>query len=567
MTDGWWRFVPAEGVLPSAGSITAAAAAGRGALTRELRQARAALGTARAASLLRSAEAAAPARFGEPVRLLLVTAQQPRPIEDALRVAFAIAGLAVDIRAIEGVLDLRTALADPATKLFADLDLVLMCLPDEAGGRGDMVSDAATAVAARALAPVAIADFAPASPGSPAEGGGVIVLPLPADGTPVFDARFAATFGAILSPAAADRLADAAAGLAARLKGTAPKLLVTDLDGTLWRGVLGEASEGAAPPELDRAYAETLAALRQRGFVLALASRNDPADVERHFETLGDAPLSLGDFSARAVGWSDKPGLVAEVLDRLGLSSAHAVFVDDDPVNCAKVAARFPEMDVRRFTGDGFAATLLGDPLLAGGSVSNSAARAEQYQRKAAVDHLRAGASDAAAFLESLRTQVTIRPLEPDLLPRAAELASRVNQFRFTALRPNILELGARPGGLDFMAQLDDAFGAHGLVGLVLASIRGDDAVIDAFCLSCRALERGVESVMLHALACRARALGLSRVTGRIEILARNEPARDCLARHGFVEREGEWQLALTAGGLEKPDGLVLIDPLTGSDR
>lgn len=72
---------------------------------------------------------------------------------------------------------------------------------------------------------------------------------------------------------------------------------------------------------------------------------------------------------------------------------------------------------------------------------------------------------------------------------------------------------------------------------------------------------------MLHALAGHARALGLSRLVGRIEILARNEPARDCLARHGFAERAGEWQLDLAAARLEKPDGIVLIDRLSGSDR
>ena len=275
------------------------------------------------------------------------------------------------------------------------------------------------------------------------------------------------------------------------------------------------------------------------------------------------------DFAARAIGWTDKAALVAEILDRLRLAPEHTVFVDDDPVNCAKVATRFPAMDVRRFTGEGFAAALRTDPLLAGAHGGEAAGRAEQYRRRAAVDRLRSEIVDDAAFLQSLKTTVTIEPLGDALLPRAAELAARVNQFRFTALRPNALQLGARSGSLDFMARLDDAFGAHGLVGLVLASAHDEDAVIDGFWLSCRALERHIESAMLKALARRAEALGLSRLVGRIEILDRNAPARDCLARHGFLEQGDEWHYALAAnpGPLAAPlQGISLIDRLNGRD-
>ncbi|BDA85285.1 hypothetical protein Sa4125_28270 [Aureimonas sp. SA4125] len=565
MTADWWRFVPSGDALPSASAIAGAAAIGRGALGRELREARAVLGTSRAASLLRLASAEAPRPFGEPFRLLLVTTQQPQALEETLRLAFAIAGFSVEIRAIEGLLDLRATLADPSSDRLADADLSLVFVPDATGESDALVADLAARLAARTLAPVAVARFSAGGAVPHGAGHGVIPLDLPTGGAAVFDTRFASTFGTILKPDAADRLADAAAGLAARLKGKAPKLVVTDLDETLWGGVLGEAGGGA--PTLRYAYAEALAALRLRGFVLALASRNDAAEVERHFATLDDAPLGIDDFSACSIGWSDKPSLVADVLERLGLSSGHTVFIDDDPVNCAKVAARFPDMDVRRYAGESFAQALLADPLLAGAQPADAPLRAEQYGRRAAVERLRADAADDAVFLHSLKTEVTIEPLATDLLPRAAELAARVNQFRFTALRPNLVQLGTRQSGLDFMARLDDAFGAHGLVGLVLASQRGDAAMIDAFCLSCRALQRRVESAMLHALALRARELGLTRILGRIEILERNEPARDCLARHGFAERNGEWQVDLTgrAAALDSPpQGIAMIDRLNG---
>ena len=89
----------------------------------------------------------------------------------------------------------------------------------------------------------------------------------------------------------------------------------------------------------------------------------------------------------------------------------------------------------------------------------------------------------------------------------------------------------------------------------------GDDLVLDNFFLSCRALQRGVEGAMLHALAQRAKQAGLRRIVGRVERLPRNEPARELLARHGFVEQDGKWfaDLGLAAGPLAVvPEGIEI---------
>ncbi|MEC5291703.1 hypothetical protein VSX64_13500 [Aurantimonas sp. C2-6-R+9] len=567
-SQGWWSFAPTA-EPPDAGAIIRAADAGRGALSRVLREERHRLGTARAASLLREAGVGAALR---PVRLFLVTSYQPRAIDDALRLAFAIAGFDLETVTVEGLAEAAGRAREEIGQGRFDGAILSIAATGEAQvvrAVHDETARVAARLAETLQCPVAIigeADFA----GTGDAGAGVFACPAApvlVDNSPLFDTRFAASLGTIPSQRGADAIADTAAGFAARIMGSAPKLLITDLDDTLWRGVAGETGDLA----MHASYAAALAALAARGLVLAAASRNE-AEVAR--EALADlanpVPSGVPRFAALAVDWADKADLVARLLDQLALAAEHTVLIDDDPVNCARVAARFPAMDVRRFADpDGFAVMLLADPLLAAGErPMASETRATHYQRRADVERLRAAETDVAAFLERLETRLTILPLDAASRARAAELARRVNQFVLTAERPNEIELSRRSNSLDFLVRLDDVFGAHGIVGLLLADRDGDAVVIRNLYLSCRALQRRVETAMLAVLSRRAAAAGARWIIGTVDMMERNRPARGLFAEAGFGQ-EGEcWVLdfdsAAEAPGVAAPTGLTIIDGAPG---
>ncbi|MCP3054997.1 HAD-IIIC family phosphatase [Aurantimonas marianensis] len=563
-SHAWWSFAPAA-APPDAAAIREAAEAGRGALSRVLREARHRLGTARAATLLRDAGVGAALR---PVRLFLVTSYQPRAIDDALRLAFAIAGFDLETVAVEGLAEAAGRALDAAGQGRFD-GAILSIAATGTKTVHDETARVAASLAEVLQCPVAIIGDAKAGTDDAAEG--VFHSPVAPDlagNAPLFDTRFAASLGTIPSERGAEAIADTAAGVAARIMGTAPKLLITDLDDTLWRGVAGENGDLA----LHAAYAAALASLSERGLVLAAASRNE-AEVAREAlaDLARDAPSGVPRFSALAVDWADKADLVAALLDQLGLAAEHTLFVDDDPVNCALVAARFPAMDVRRFADpDGFAAMLLADPLLAAGERPVPLeTRAALYQRRADVERLRAAEPDAAAFLERLETRLTILPLDAASRPRAAELARRVNQFVLTAERPNEMELSRRSNALDFLVRLDDVFGGHGIVGLVLADRDGEAVVIRNLYLSCRALQRRVETAMLAVLCRRAAAVGARRIIGVVEQMERNRPARGLFAEAGFRQDGGRWVLdvdpAAGTPGVAAPPGLTIDDRTEGS--
>ncbi|MEF2549091.1 hypothetical protein VQ045_18200 [Aurantimonas sp. E1-2-R+4] len=561
----WWAFAPTA-APPDAGAIIRAADAGRGALSRVLREARERLGTARAAALLREAGVDATLR---PVRLFLVTSYQPRAIDDALRLALAIAGFDLETVAVEGLAEAAGRARDEAGQGRFD-GAILSIAATGAKAVHDETARVGASLAETLQCSVAIIGETDAG-GKGDAGAGVFACPVAPDlagDAPLFDTRFAASLGTIPSQHGADAIADTAAGFAARIMGSAPKLLITDLDDTLWRGVAGETADLA----LHANYAAALAALAARGLVLAAASRNE-AEVAREAlaDLAHDAPSRVPRFSALAVDWADKADLVARVLEELGLAAEHTLLIDDDPVNCARVAARFPAMDVRRFADpDSFAAMLLADPLLAAGERPGGDAetRAGLYQRRADVERLRAAEPDAAAFLERLETRLTILRLDAANRPRAAELARRVNQFVLTAERPNEMELSQRSNFLDFLVRLDDVFGGHGIVGLVLADHAGEAVVIRNLYLSCRALQRRVETAMLAVLCRRAAAAGARHLVGTVETMERNRPARGLFAEAGFGQEGNRWVLdldpAAEAPGVAAPTGLTIVDGARG---
>ncbi len=491
---------------------------------------------------------------GRPLRVLVASAFQPRVVEDALRVSFAIAGFTVDFVSLDGISALEAMLATPAEDPDMRVDMALMPM---FANSIDLALPLGGRLASHLRAPVLAVVLAEDEGPSVVAPTGVELMRVVTVG-PATDERFVRTFGTMPSAEAVDRLSEEAAGFAARLKGTAPKLVVTDLDGTLWSGTLGE--DGVEGISLHAAYAEALKGFREQGILLALASRNDLTDVEAIFADHPDWPLQLSDFATIAVGWETKDELVARCLATLNLSSAHAVVIDDDSVNCARLAERFPEADIRLFAEDRpnrFAAMLRAEPLLkqTGGASSQ---RAEHYRRREAVERLREEADDVGDFLRRLGTHLTVEPLVPSLFPRAAELASRVNQFALTDFRPNSLELAARNSPFDFMVRLDDAFGAHGLVGLVLAHRRESDLVLDNLLLSCRALGRGVEDAMLAALAQLASEEGCDRLLITVAELSRNEPARRWFSAMSANANTETVALQLPAGQPKHPEAVRL---------
>jgi FkbH-like protein len=343
------------------------------------------------------------------------------------------------------------------------------------------------------------------------------------------------------------------------------KCLVLDLDNTLWGGVIGEAGLGGIevgddyPGSAYRDFQQAVRVLRDRGILLAVASRNDESEAREALERHPGMMLRWEDFAATEIHWQDKAASLRRIAESLRIGLDSLAFYDDDPVQRESIRSQLPAVTV---------IDVPVDPLLRSASLLECEAfdsvaateedrqRAAFYERERQRDQVRRESSSLAEFLTQLRIRATAGNVDSATLPRVAQLINKTNQFNLTARRYTEAEIHAQldSGAIGIWLRVTDRFGDYGLVGAAFALPgRAGEWRIDSFVLSCRILGRQVETALLAEVARRVQKAGGQRLAGEYIPTARNSAAADFFASHGFEPQDGRWVWAFTRGGIETP--------------
>jgi FkbH-like protein len=214
----------------------------------------------------------------------------------------------------------------------------------------------------------------------------------------------------------------------------------------------------------------------------------------------------------------------------LGLDSV--VFIDDNPVERARVRGAPPPGLVTQWPTD----KLLYEKALKELTCFDTATISSEDRARTAMyvsERLRGEARGTSQSLDehlaSLGLNVRSEPLSSSNVQRAVQLLNKTNQMNLTTRRMTELEFrswAGQAGHSVFVFRVADRFGDHGLTGLASLSIKGADAYIADFVLSCRVLGRGVEEAMLRCLAESARVRGSERLIAVCHPTPRNQPCQ-----------------------------------------
>ncbi len=359
------------------------------------------------------------------------------------------------------------------------------------------------------------------------------------------------------------QVAYAATRLFLAAKGRSKKVLIVDLDNTLWGGVIGD--EGVENLKLGRETAlgeahlqfqQYLKSLKERGILLAVCSKNEDVIARSGFSHL-DSVLKIDDFSAFKANWNPKDQNIREIANELGLGLESFVFIDDNPAERERIRQELPMVAVpevgsnitnfiRILDGSFYfeALKLSADDLQRARFYAANAERAKEINSFASYEE----------YLASLEMVAEIAPFSATYLDRITQLTNKTNQFNLTTRRYTRAEMQkvmSDPNAITLYGRLSDKFGDNGLISALVASIQGGVANIDLWLMSCRVLKRDMEFAMLDALVESCQAKGVREIHG----LYLKTPKNGLVAKHyevlGFeqsgdtTEERSEWRFVI----------------------
>lgn len=340
------------------------------------------------------------------------------------------------------------------------------------------------------------------------------------------------------------------------------KCVVTDLDNTLWGGVIGDdGPEGIAmgpfgDGEPFHRLQHYLLELKRRGIVLAVCSKNEHATAVQPFQQDPEMVLREEDIAVFVANWNPKPDNIRHIKETLNIGLDSMVFLDDSIFERQLVREALPEVIVPELPDDpaDYVRALSELNLFEVTSFSEEdRRRADLYRENASRENLRAAYSDITEYLRSLDMQVTLRRFDPFHLPRIAQLLQRSNQFNLTTRRYSLAECEAMMGDerkwLPLYVCVRDKFGDNGLISVIILRPRPPILEIDSWLMSCRVLSRGLEQYAMNRIVAFARTHGYQSIVGTYIPTPKNGMVKDFYRQFGFEpveERPGgeiAWQL------------------------
>jgi FkbH-like protein len=280
------------------------------------------------------------------------------------------------------------------------------------------------------------------------------------------------------------------------------KLLIWDLDNTLWEGTLLEDEN----VKLRDGVVQTLATLDQRGILHSVASKNDHATALAKLKEFGLDEY----FLYPQMNWNSKAANVQSIVTSINIGMDTVAFIDDDPFEREEIRHSLPEVLVLE-AGALEHLTQRQEfipPFLTEDSARRRAMYLADIERNKAEGEF---VGPQEEFLASLKMKFIIAPAEEEDLKRAEELTVRTHQLNTTGYTYSYDELNAfrqSPTHLLFIASLEDKFGDYGKIGLALVEKSAEIWTIKLLLMSCRVMSRGVGTIFLNHILMLAREAG-----------------------------------------------------------
>lgn len=347
--------------------------------------------------------------------------------------------------------------------------------------------------------------------------------------------------------------ADMLARIIGALRGKSRRCLVLDLDNTLWSGVIGDdglegilIGQGNPTGEAHLDVQHHALALRARGVVLAVSSKNTDEVARAPFQKHPEMALREEHIAVFQANWNDKASNIRAIAQELNLGLDAFVFLDDNPVERGLVRQMLPEVAVPELPDDPafYVRTLRAAGYFEAVAFSEEdRKRADFYSHNARRVSLQKQSGDMESYLRSLDMVMTIAPFDAVGRARISQLCNKSNQYNLTTHRYTQADIAAiemDPLCTHWQIRLEDIYGDNGMISVIICRTIENDWYIDTWLMSCRVLGRKVEDAALQHMVATARARGIARIIGIYVPTERNGLVIEHYDKLGFTLVEQE---------------------------
>ncbi len=328
--------------------------------------------------------------------------------------------------------------------------------------------------------------------------------------------------------------------------GTPKKVLVLDLDNTLWGGLAGE--HDITPIQLSEEHAglayknlqRVILQMQKQGVLLAIVSKNNQEDAEEILAHHPHMVLRPEHFVATYINWNAKNENLMALAMELNLGLDSFVFWDDNPHERMLVQETLSDVTVPDFPerAEDLAPAMteiyreyFQKPVL----TVEDADKTRQYADNAKREALKNSVGSFEDYLKQLQIVVT-RVNAMEHAARLEALLNKTNQFNLTTVRHTTAQVQALlqdPAKRVFVYRVEDCFGDNGIVAAVIVDVK-DVPVIEEFVMSCRVMGKNVEhGILNHVENCLKRE-GFERLMGRFVPTDKNKPVAELYSRCGY---------------------------------
>ena len=333
------------------------------------------------------------------------------------------------------------------------------------------------------------------------------------------------------------------------IKGNVKKVLILDLDDTIWGGTIGDVGYegikiGYSDPESKSFlnFQKIILNLKERGVILAVCSKNDLNLAKSAFIKRKDMILKLKDISVFKANWENKAKNITEIQKELNLSYNSMVFVDNNQVERDFIRKTLPDISVPELSND---SSNYGRDLIFPGyfEVTNFSKedknRSSYYAANIKRQDLKNKSLILNHYLKTLEMRANLKSFDKKNIDRIEQLIQRSNQFNFTTKRyqkKEILKLiTASKKYYTLQSNLEDKFGDNGIVSLVIGKKERSSMNIDTWVMSCRVFSRTLENTILNKIIHDMKKLKIRHLVGEYIKTQKNKIVENLYKEMGFT--------------------------------